>query len=570
MRKIRELALAVERFLDDFGRPYFRKLLDGLPDGRGLKGRERKQVQFLTDAVAAKLGDVVTLRALEQMTALSRGGCGGLLAGGRMPDSTLSEWLQVTGTQTGNGLLVRMASDLHARKMLEPNPEVLVGDQPAFLASFDGKVSFVLMEPPSREEEGLHFRIPYQVTRKMADGSTKESVEYYWHVKFVRAVVATQYGPIAVGLGHAKGDDEPGAVRRLCQALTEDSRWMRNAPTVVTGDAAQMNRDFVLQLGDPYNEIRFKGKPLTGLGLFYAIKVKDGCPALRAEALRAGLARIQAHPTPDATDGWKEEGHGRRVKREAWLIQTARGRGLDEKQAARLDDSEEVAHIDQKDWPTIRQFLIVKQTVFHSKPPKDGSPQEAFEYRLLATNIKRVDVTAKTLLNIIRLEWQVEVHHNIIDVVMHEDKGIWSLQGQAPAAMAAINSIAANLLVLLKKRRLRSDFARETLSYPQLMFLIRYALLQRKLPSFLRAEKRTEPKRKRPHVPDLPPPVEHDCLPPEYTRTWSDNDVALLLGAMQSLFRSLAALYGGEHSAVTLGFHMNADSKEVEIHLQVD
>ena len=146
--------------------------------------------------------------------------------------------------------------------------------------------------------------------------------------------------------------------------------------------------------------------------------------------------------------------------------------------------------LSEKDWPTVRQIVCIKETTIHKQPVpsrnrrrnhkerknvrrRNGKQERTtVTWRLAATNIKREDVAPLALLRLFRMEWAVEVHHNLLDLVMREDDQPWARLRQAPIAMAGLNSIAANLVAMLKLRYLRSEASHTALSYPQLVSLI--------------------------------------------------------------------------------------------------
>lgn len=555
------VAQAGAQALKGYGPGFWRGVCEGIPDGRA-PNVAWPQWQLVGNAVFGKLADVRALRTEEVLTEMAHGGIVDMFGKGRLPDTTMGDWLKTFGKEAGYALTIRMASALHSRKLLDTDCGIRIRGQAVSMAVYDGKVSFI----SHREEEQYPYvATSYTSTWKMPDGSMKELVDQYWSVKLVRCILVTAAGPICVAMLPAEGNDEQAAVQRLDRCIAEDLPWLQKRPTLIMADAAHANSDFLNQQGDPYGEV----KKVSGLGRFFAIKVKGNCPSLYSEALRAGEALIAARRQPDARDDWTEEGHGRRVKRELYLIDTALGRGRDEVSATRLDDYEQVANLCQKQWPTIRLIGFVRQTVYHKTAPKNGKPQSRTETRLLALNVKRKDISAQDVLTLLRKEWQVEVHHNLLDQIMREDDGLWANRGQAPLAMAAINSAAVNLLLLLRNRHLRNADVRATVSYPQLQVVNRAVLLGGLYGKLLQAEARRQTRSKRPQPQPLPPPDDSTPLPPEFLRQWSDADLAQLLTAIRTLLGVVAERIAGTARFVTLAFTWDAATKEVTQELSV-
>lgn len=555
------VAQGAAQALRGYGPGFWRGVSAGIPDGRA-PCVAWPQWQLIGNAVLGKLADVRALRTEEMLTEMAHGGVVDMFGKGRLPDTTMGDWLKTFGKEAGYALTIRMASALHGRKLLDADCGIRIRGQAVSLLVYDGKVSFI----SHREEEHYPYvATSYTSTWKMVDGSTKESVGHYWSVKLVRCILVTTAGPVCVAMLPAEGNDEYAAVQRLDRCIAEDLPWLQKRPALIMADAAHANSEFLNQQGDPYGEV----KKVSGLGRFFAIKVKSNCPALYSEAIRAGEALAGARSQPDASDDWTEEGHGRRVKRELYLVDTALGRGCTEVSATRLDDYDQVANLCQKQWPTIRLIGFVRQTVFHKTPPRNGKPQSHTETRLLALNVKRQDISAQDVLTALRKEWQVEVHHNLLDQIMREDDGIWANRGLAPLAMAAINSAAANILLLLRNRHLRNDDVRATVSYPQLQVVNRAVLLGGLYGKLLQAEARRQTRHKRPEAQTLPLPDDPTPLPPEFIRQWSDADLALLLTAIRTLLGVVAQRVAGASRFVTLSLTWDASTKEVTQELSV-
>jgi len=538
MRKHDRLIAAVLAFLRMFSSSSWRRMCRKAKDERKRKGKEWAQWEYMANCVLGKLAGAASLRTLEMLTDLAVGCEGGMLGGRRMPDSNVHDWMTKASLEAWHQRLLGMVYDLHRRKMLEPVHCITICKQLAHVLAFDGKVSF--SEIGVVEEDPLRLRLQRSGTKKvkMADGSTKEVTYKYTTVDVVRAVLASAAAPVCLALAPMEKGNEVKAVRSLYGRVTGDLPWLASRPLVVTGDARQGNKQFAKDIGDPYRQ------PAQGKssGQFYVLKIKGNAGHIHTEGMRAALALLDSGAKSEASDDWHHEGHGRWVKRELFRVDTPIGLGLKPREEPHLNRTD-VAILSRKDWPTVRQILVVRQTQRFDHPPKDGSPQETHELRLLISNIKREDCSPRDLLTLVRLEWQVEVHHNVLDLVMREDRKQWACAANSPIAMATLNSMAANLIMLLRNRHLRSEDNR-LLSYPQLQMLILAALAGQRAFKVLQAQQKK----------NLLAQLDSDGqpLPEEFTKQWSDAELSQLMLALKHLFTYVAAAACGAAKKVRL------------------
>lgn len=558
MNNMVSLVSAVKHFLEGFPSSFWREVCEPARDERHRKGQKWGVFAFLANGVLGKLCGARTLRILEHMTewVSRRRGGPGFLGKRRMPDSTFHDWLEQSSAESCYRRMVAFASQLHRRKMLTVTHGVQIGENLARVLSFDGKVSFRC--DTTRTEEERSFK-SYKTKEKQADGSVVEKKHPYTTVDTLRCIDASAAGPICIGLLPIWKGDEVAAAVELDRRLFADCRWLRGGAVVVTGDARHGNQEFARQQGDPYGEI-----DIPGHGHFYALKIKGNAGAIYTEGLRALQAKIDRGAMPEAVEDWQDQGHGRSVKRELFRVDTTVGREIEADKAWTLEDGLEVAVLNPKEWPTVRQIIGVRQSLHHKTPPSNGTPQDSKELRLMIVNIKKDDCSPSDLLRLLRLEWQVEVHHNVLDVVLHEDKGEWASSGHSPLGMATLHSMAANLLILLKKRTLRSEGHRESLSYGQLQFVLQVVLMGNAVFEMLRQNARKV------FEDQLDASREAFELPDEFRRQWSDAEVAELLSAVALLFGYLGKHLAGIAKKIQLTLILDIESCTMTKILQVD
>lgn len=583
MDQMASLVNGVHSFLATF-RKQWRHAARGAPDGRDPKGRRWSQVSLLGNGVLGKMTGMRSLRGLEQLTEVSHGGTVGMFGDRRMPDNTLEGTLTVTGEATGNWLLTRLCYAWHRAKMLAPCREGMIGKERPHVVVYDGKTFM----QTSEEQPAPYHRKSTSSATVVAGKKVKKKVDY-WAVDIVRAVLVSSVASVCVGLKVVDQGDEVGAVRDLDEELIGQYRWFAKNPVLILADAKHGNKEFLKQQGDPYGELPKRSgdetsaesrglakKPFSsaseakagetpdaekGHKHYYLLKVKGNAGHIYKEGMRA--ARLKASASaPEAWTDFEEAGHGRKIKRELWRVDTNIGRGIAPDQECRLDD-ETVAILKHEDWPTVRQVVLVKQTTCHKKPRKNGKSREAVEWRLAVTNIKKKDVTAMSLLRFLRMEWGIEVYHNLLDQVMREDDKDWARKGLAPVAMAALDSIAANAIGMLKSRHLRSSGNRECLSYPQLVTVVLMVMTGGRIAQILAADKRGER--------DQLVPVETGDaeLDPAFTKQWSDAELAQLLTAIRLLF-GFALRHLAHHHRITLTLSVDVAGGGVSMALKTE
>jgi hypothetical protein len=457
-----------------------------------------------------------------------------------MPDNTLHGMLEVSGEDTIGGFLARLTRTWHRAKKLEPvHGQRIAGEVPHVLV-YDGKQSVA----SEVEQPAPYFKKSTSKTSVVDGKKVKEKVTY-WAADFVRCVLGSAAAGVCIGLGTVVNSDEVGAVKDLHARMLDEHRWLRTDAVLVLADAKHGNKDFIKQLGDPYPEPRQQGRrPGTQ---YYLLKIKGNAGAIFKEGLAAIRRKANVEP-PEAVTDFENAGHGRRTRRELYRVETNLAYGADQDEAWRLSNAEDLAVLSKKDWPTVRQIVCVKETTIHKQPVRScnrrrndknrknvrrrTSKQErtTVTWRLAVTNVKREDVTPIALLRFFRMEWAVEVHHNLLDLVMREDDQPWARLRQAPIAMAGLNSIAANLLAMLKLRYLRAEASHTTLSYPQLVSLIFMVMTAGKVARILQANGTA----KSIQVGGPTPSTEE--VDPEFAKQWSDADLSQILAAIQILF----------------------------------
>jgi len=546
------LVNGVHGFLAMF-RKQFQNAARGAPDGRGKQGRRWNLSPLLGNGVLGKMTGMRSLRGVEQLSAVSHGGDVGMFGDRRMPDNTLEGMLTVTGEETGNWLLEKLCHAWHRAKMLVPCREGMIGKERPHIVVYDGKT---FMQTP--EEQPAPYHKKSTSTRTVVNGKKVKKKVDYWAVDIVRAVLVSSAAAVCIRLKVVVEGDEVGAVRELDKELVGRYRWFAKDPVLVLADAKHGNKEFLKQQGDPYGE-----NPCGegSHGHYYLLKVKGNAGHIYKEGMRAAKVKADAQK-PEAMTDFEDAGHGRQIKREVWRVDTNVSLKIEEDDECRLDD-ESVAILKRKDWPTVRQVVLVKQTTRHKKPRKNGKTSEAVEWRLAVTNIKKEDVSAMSLLRFLRMEWGIEVYHNLLDQVMREDDKDWARKGLAPVAMATLDSIAANAVGMLKSRHLRSAGNRQCLSYPQLVTLILMVMAGGRIGQILAADKRGK------QASIVSGETGDAELDPAFTKQWSDAELGQLLAAIRLLF-GLAVRHLAHHHRITLTLSVDMTSGGVSMALKTE
>lgn len=552
MNLMSSLVNGVHGFLGTF-RKQFQHAARGAPDGRGKQGRRWKLTGLLGNGVLGKMTGMRSLRGVEQLSAVSHGGDVGMFGDRRMPDNTLEGMLTVTGEETGNWLLEKLCHAWHRAKMLVPCREGMIGKERPHIVVYDGKTFM-----QTSEEQPAPYHKKSTSTETVVNGKKVKKKVDYWAVDIVRAVLVSSAAAVCIGLKVVVEGDEVGAVRNVDKELMGRYRWFAKDPVLVLADAKHGNKEFLKQQGDPYGEIPCAEGSHKH---YYLLKVKGNAGHLYKEGMRAAKVKADAQE-PEAMTDFEDAGHGRQIKREVWRVDTNVSLKIEEDDECRLDD-ESVAILKRKDWPTVRQVVLVKQTTRHKKPRKNGKTSEAVEWRLAVTNIKKEDVSAVSLLRFLRMEWGIEVYHNLLDQVMREDDKDWARKGLAPVAMAALDSIAANAVGMLKSRHLRSTGNRECLSYPQLVTLILMVMAGGRIGQILAADKRGK------QASIVSVETGDAELDPAFTKQWSDAELAQLLAAIRLLF-GLAVRHLAHHRRITLTLSVDMSSGDVSMALKTE
>jgi hypothetical protein len=545
MIRMSNLVNGIHTFLQKF-RKDLAHSARGAPDGRDPKGQRWKPGQLLGNGVLGKFSGMRTLRGVEMLSEVSHGDSVGTFGGRRMPDNTLGGMLTVTGDECVNWLLWKLGHKWHRSRMLEPCQGAMVGAVRPHVVVYDGKTT---MQRSDAQPAPYHRKSTSREVTVNGE-KVKEKVDY-WAVDTVRAVLASSAAPVCLALKTVREGDEVGAVQELDQEMMGRYRWFATGPVLILADAKHGNKEFLKQQGDPYRELPkqrqsaappdLKAREPSDEGSgsraeseaeprhkhYYLLKVKGNAGAIYKEGMRAAMVKAEREP-PEAMTDFENAGHGRHIKREIWRVDTNHGLGIEEGQEWRLDDLA-VAVLSAKDWPTVRQVVLVKQTTRHTGTGKKAQKGEAVEWRLAVTNIKKKDVTAVSLLRFLRMEWTIEVYHNLLDQVMREDDQDWATLGTAPTAMAGMVSLAANAVGMLKSRHLRSQGSREHLSYPQLITLVMMVVTGGSIGRILDADRTGKDQAADTHETD------EVQLDPAFAKQWSDAELALLLAAIRLL-----------------------------------
>jgi len=550
--KMRWLVIAVHGFLVGLRKDLYRATRNA-PDARGSQGRLWLVGHLLCNALMGMLTGMRSLRAVETLTEVAGGGKVGTLGGRRMPDNTLHGFLEVCGESTVKWVLARLAHIWHRSKRLIPVHGFKIAGKVPHVLAYDGK-QFMQTEL----EQPAPYHRKSTISHKTVAGKRVKTKAYYWAVDIVRCVLVSSAANVCLGLQVVNKGHEVKAVRELDAEMHQEHRWLQKGPVLVLADARHGNKGFVKQQGDPYGELLD-----TGHQHYYVLKVKGVAGELYKEGMRATKKKA-ALKQPEATTDFENVGHGRRIKREFWRVDTNLARGVLQENACKLNDGADLAIISEKDWPTVRQVLLVKQTTIHKQPPRKGrkrgpdkqrknvrrrparKERTTVEWRLAITNIKRDDASARALLHFIRMEWGIEVYHNLLDQVIKEDDQEWARQRQAPVALAGLHSVAANILGLLKMRYLRSERNRDSLSYPQLVTIIMLVIGGARVGRILAANQGSQ-KDESPLTPETED---------QFAKRWSEAEFGELMLAIKILFNCVLSHFRHLHQ---VSVHLTAD-----------
>ena len=559
------LVVAVHGFLVGLRLDLYRAAKDA-PDARGKQGRRWMAGHLLCNAVLGMLSGMRSLRAVETLTEVAGGGKVGTFGGRRLPDNTLHGFLEVCGEGTVKWILARLAHIWYRSKRLTPVHGFRIAGKVPHVLAYDGK-QFMQTEL----EQPAPYHKKSTTSQKTVAGKKVKTKSFYWAVDIVRCVLVSAAANVCIGLQVVNKGHEVKAVRELDAEMHQEYRWLRDGPVLVLADAKHGNRGFVKQQGDPY------GKLLdTGHRHYYVLKIKGNAGALYKEGLRA-TRRKAASKKPEATTDFENVGHGRRTKRELWRVDTNIARGVLEENACNLDDGVDLAIISEKDWPTVRQIILVKQTTVHkhplSKRRKRASEKRrknvrrrpaknertSIEWRLAITNIKRDDASARALLHFIKMEWGIEVYHNLLDQVVREDDQEWARQRQAPVALAGLHSVAINILGILKMRYLRSERNRSFLSYQQLVTIIMLVMGGARIGRILAANEGNPGSQQ--EEPQLCPETED-----QFSKRWSAAQLGELMMAIETLFKCVVSHFRHLHQvSISLAADMASGTTEMRL-----
>jgi len=318
------LVNAVHRFLG-MSRKEIRSAATGVQDGRKRRGRRWHACDLLGNGVQGKLAGLTSLRAVETLTEVARGGSTGTYGGRRMPDNTLHGMLEVSGEETMGGFLARLTRSWHRGKKLEPVHGQRIGGAIPHVLIYDGKQSVT----SEVEQPAPYFKKSTSKT-SVVDGKKVTEKVTYWAADFVRCVLGSAAAGVCIGLRTVVNRDEVRAVKDLHAEMLVQHRWLRTDAVLVLADAKHGNKEFVKQLGDPYPE---PGMPGRRPGAQYCLlKIKGNAGAIYKGGLRAIRRKANVEP-PEAVTDFENAGHGRRTHRELYRVETNLAYGADQDEA---------------------------------------------------------------------------------------------------------------------------------------------------------------------------------------------------------------------------------------------
>lgn len=243
-------------------------------------------------------------------------------------------------------------------------------------------------------------------------GSKREKDgKVWWQVGVLRAVLITAMGRPA--LGQVPLAEKEGEIT----ALPDFIAWL-------TAQYGQLVRNFTLDAG-LWSKPLFETMSAAGYGLLCGLK--ENKPELHAETERVfRILRAHKQRVPAAETGWQPCPKGK-IRRQLWRLDTLQG---------------------WNGWDHLRQVIMIEQTTV----PSDGSGATV-EVRYFVTNVAKDAISAKQLLNLVRLHWAIENDCNwTFDVVLGEDSGRWCTQNKSFFVLGIIRMIAYNLLQWLRKK----------------------------------------------------------------------------------------------------------------------
>jgi len=323
----------------------------------------------------------------------------GVPARRRVPDSTLARFYSRLEDEAGlRNVLVEGIQRARRRKALEPTA------LPVTAVAIDGKTLWC-----DRHE----------VDDPACQAMPQEKQGYFRLHALHAVLISVATKPCIDQMLVPKETNEMGALPTFLDNLT--TTYGRGFIEVVTVDAGMTSAG--------------NARVITAHGMRYVMALKGPQPALLAEAMRLcgwGSHKQVGHVCEVATP-W-EHYRGKRIRRELFRSGEVKG---------------------WPNWESARQVWRVKQT---TKSP-DGKVE--VENRYFVTSMPWDRLTAREVLNLVRLHWGVENGcHWTMDVVLGEDDRPWCTKGRALRMLSWLRLLAYNTLRLLRDRYLRSESSR--------------------------------------------------------------------------------------------------------------
>lgn len=476
-RQMIGLVQAAHRYYVEDVVPSLRRATKGIPDARGPQGVEWALGDIFASGVLGKLTEMRTLRQVEVQSDLASADKEVSFGGKRLPDSTVHPALVVTSEEAVAHVMSGLTGEWHRDKKLVPVRSRTIRGRQVEVVVYDGQEFCRVGE----DRPAPYYRKSYTVDEK-EDGKKRQVKRDYWTCGVVHAVLASSAAPVCIGQKAILGNDENGAVLELDRALSATHRWLAPGSVLKLADAKHGTTGFFLQQGDPYD----KETP----GHYAMTALKGTQKQIYREVERVFELRM-GRDKPAATSHWEDAGHGREVMRQLWTAPTNRAAGLGVDEAFKLEP--DWAIVDEAQWPTIYQVVVVKQTTRYKSAEarekarkewkrrhREGEDESVrhvqdgerdIHYRYFIINVKPADVTPQDLLFFVRKEWEVEVYHNQLVQLMHLKAGDWATLGWAPTIVAGFSAIALNFLGLFRHRRLRQNGWRHYIAPSQLLQL---------------------------------------------------------------------------------------------------
>ena len=378
-----------------------------------------------------------------------------------------------------------------------------------------------------------------------------------------------------------RDEDEVGAVRALDEEVMTAHPWLGNRPLLKVANALHANKTSVKAQGDPHRELADRGN-------LFLFTIKCNTGVLYTEGKRALWARLERGDKFQAETDFENSGHGRQTKREMLTVQTNVGRGVPEAESWRCDPTDAI--LAEKDWPKVRQIILVKQTTkflddtskeeFETQrrkrrrgrgEPEDKEGPDYQDYGLLVvqnryfiTNAKPADISPDDLLYFVRAIWRHESYHNLLNQIFKQDKRRWATVGLAPVAIAGLCCLALNLLGMLRNRHLRANGNRERVTYRQLVFIIFALLAGGAIAKVLGVRPSQKPDQE---TDDETTEGIDDSA--QARQDWSEAEVEQILAAIKVLFGYLLPQFLGSRTA-QLQLTGNSETGEMELTLKLN